>query len=134
MKNYNELCAKILVNGILSDDRTGVGTLSLFGEQLRFDLSDGFPAVTTKKLAWKSVVSELIWFIEGSGDERRLAEILYGTRDSSKKTIWTANAESSYWKPKAKFDGDLGRVNGVIGEHQRLMEQIHINQQTNYYN
>ena len=85
----------------------------MFGEQLRFNLRDGFPAVTTKKLAWKSVVSELLWFIEGSGDERRLAEILYGTRDASKKTIWTANAEAPYWKPKAKFEGDLGRVYGV---------------------
>ena len=54
-----------------------------------------------------------MWFIEGSGDERRLAEILHGTRDQSKQTIWTANAEADYWKPKAKFPGDLGRVYGV---------------------
>ena len=113
VQNYNQLCAKVLLTGTPSTDRTGVGTRSLFGEQLRFNLRDGFPAVTTKKLAWKSVVSELLWFIEGSGDERRLAEILYGTRDASKKTIWTANAEAPYWKPKAKFEGDLGRVYGV---------------------
>jgi thymidylate synthase len=80
---------------------------------MRFNLQEGFPAVTTKKLAWRAVVSELLWFLEGSGDERRLAEILHGTRDSSKKTIWTANAEADYWKSKAKFDGDLGRVYGV---------------------
>jgi thymidylate synthase len=80
---------------------------------MRFDLRTGFPAVTTKRLAWKSVVSELLWFIEGSGDERRLAEILHGTRDPEKKTIWTANAEADYWKPKAKYEGDLGRVYGV---------------------
>ena len=111
--NYLELCKRILETGTLSEDRTGVGTLSLFGEQLRFDLRDGFPAITTKKLAWRSVVAELIWFIEGSCDERRLAEIQFGTRDKSKKTIWTANAEADYWIPKARFDGDLGRVYGV---------------------
>ena len=113
MENYNVLCKKILDQGVLSEDRTGVGTYSLFGEQLKFDLTKGFPAVTTKKLAWRAVVSELLWFLEGSGDERRLAEIQYGTRDPSKKTIWTANAQAEYWKNKAKFDGDLGRVYGV---------------------
>jgi thymidylate synthase len=80
---------------------------------MRFNLQDGFPATTTKKLAWRAVVSELLWFLEGSSDERRLAEILHGTRDPSKKTIWTANAEADYWKPKARFEGDLGRVYGV---------------------
>ena len=115
--NYLELCERILETGTLSEDRTGVGTLSLFGEQLRFDLRDGFPAITTKKLAWRSVVAELIWFIEGSCDERRLAEIQFGTRDKSKKTIWTANATADYWLPKARFDGDLGRVYGVQWRH-----------------
>ena len=80
---------------------------------MRFDLRKGFPATTTKKLAWRAVISELLWFLEGSGDERRLAEILHGTRDPSKKTIWTANAEADYWKPKAQYEGDLGRVYGV---------------------
>jgi thymidylate synthase len=111
--NYLELCERILDNGIATTDRTGVGTLSLFGEQLRFNLQEGFPAITTKKLAWRSVVAELLWFIEGSGDERRLAEIQFGTRDQSKKTIWTANATADYWIPRARFDGDLGRVYGV---------------------
>jgi thymidylate synthase len=115
--NYLELCERILETGTLSEDRTGVGTLSLFGEQLRFDLRDGFPAITTKKLAWRSVVAELIWFIEGSCDERRLAEIQFGTRDKSKKTIWTANATADYWIPKARFDRDLGRVYGVQWRH-----------------
>lgn len=101
------------MEGTDSTDRTGVGTRSMFGEQLRFDLNEGFPAVTTKKLAWKAVVSELLWFIEGSGDERRLAEIQHGTRDSAKTTIWTANANADYWKHKARYDGDLGRVYGV---------------------
>ena len=113
MKNYNELVSKVLFQGEPSEDRTGVGTISLFGEQLRFDLSAGFPAVTTKKLAWRAVVAELLWFIEGSRDERRLAEIQYGTRDESKKTIWSANADADYWKSKAVFASDLGRVYGV---------------------
>jgi len=80
---------------------------------MRFNLQEGFPATTTKKLAWRAVVSELLWFLEGSSDERRLAEILHGTRDITKSTIWTANAEADYWKSKAKFPGDLGRVYGV---------------------
>jgi thymidylate synthase len=113
MKNYNELMSKVLFEGAASEDRTGVGTISLFGEQLRFDLNAGFPAVTTKRLAWRSVVAELLWFIEGSRDERRLAEIQYGTRDESKKTIWSANADADYWKAKAVFKNDLGRVYGV---------------------
>jgi thymidylate synthase len=112
MKQYLDLLNKILEQGITSNDRTGIGTKSLFGEQIKFDLTTGFPAMTTKKLAWKSVVSELLWFIEGSNDERRLAEILYGTRDPSKITIWTANAISSYWKSKARFDGDVGKIYG----------------------
>ena len=111
--NYLELCKKILFAGTDTNDRTGVGTLSLFAEQLRFDLKAGFPAITTKKLAWRSVVAELIWFMEGSDDERRLAEIQFGTRDNTKKTIWTANATADYWLPRARFDGDLGRIYGV---------------------
>lgn len=113
MDNYLELLNHILENGEDRSDRTGTGTRSVFAQQLKFNLKLGFPAVTTKKLAWKACASELVWFIEGSGDERRLAEIQHGTRDPSKKTIWTANAEADYWKPKAKFEGDLGRVYGV---------------------
>ena len=123
MQNYNELCKKIILTGTQDIDRTGVGTVSLFGEQLRFNLQDGFPAVTTKRLAWKSVVSELLWFIEGSGDERRLAEILHGTRDESKQTIWTANANSGYWLPKSRYAGDLGRVYGVQWRHWRYVDE-----------
>jgi thymidylate synthase len=113
MKQYSQALQFILDNGKDKSDRTGVGTRSVFGYQMRFDLKEGFPATTTKKLAWKSVVSELLWFLEGSGDERRLAEILHGTRDADKKTIWTANAEADYWKSKARYEGDLGRVYGV---------------------
>ena len=116
MKQYLELLQDILTNGETKDDRTGTGTISVFGRNLRFDLRRSFPAVTTKKLAWKACVGELLWFIEGSGDERRLAELTHGTRDGV-VTIWTPNALASYWKPKAKFEGDLGRVYGVQWRH-----------------
>ena len=117
MKTYLNALDHVLKHGTTRTDRTGTGTISVFGMQQRYDLSLGFPAMTTKKLAWKSAVSELLWFIEGSGDERRLAEILHGTRDAGKKTIWTDNAGADYWRPKAKFDGDLGRVYGVQWRH-----------------
>ncbi len=113
MKQYLDALKHVMEHGTDRKDRTGVGTRAIFGMQLRFSMEDGFPAMTTKKLPWKSVASELLWFIEGSNDERRLAEILHETRDSIKKTIWTANAEAEYWKPRAKFEGDLGRVYGV---------------------
>ena len=95
MRNYLEVLADILLSGEVREDRTGTGTISKFGMQMRFDLSKGFPAITTKKLAWKAVVSELLWFLEGSTDERRLAEILYGEKFEGRKTIWSANAEAS---------------------------------------
>jgi thymidylate synthase len=124
MKQYHDLLEDILNNGERKDDRTGVGTISVFGRQLRFDLSKGFPAITTKKLAWKSVVSELLWFIEGTGDERRLAEILHGSRDTERSTIWTGNAQAAYWTPRAKYDGDLGRVYGVQWRDWRGVDQL----------
>lgn len=113
MKQYIDLINDILENGEERGDRTGTGTISVFGRQMRFNLTEGFPAVTTKKLAWKACVGELVWFLEGSADERRLSAITHGTRDSTKTTIWTANAEAPYWKPKAKYPGDLGRPYGV---------------------
>lgn len=112
-EQYLQLMAEVLESGERRTDRTGVGTLSLFGRQLRCDLNEGFPALTTKKLAWRAVVGELLWFLEGSGDERRLAEITHGTRDPSAKTIWTPNAEAPYWADRAQYSGDLGRVYGV---------------------
>lgn len=115
MKQYLDVLKDVLENGIEREDRTGVGTRSLFAQQMRFDLKEGFPVVTTKKVPFKSVVSELLWFLEGSNDERRLAEILYGKPKeelNDKTTIWTANAKSNYWRSNAKFNGDLGRVYG----------------------
>jgi thymidylate synthase len=137
MKQYHQALEHILENGKQKTDRTGIGTISVFGHQMRFDLRTGFPAITTKKLAWKAVVSELLWFLEGSGDERRLAEILYGDRDARtdhgvlKPTIWTANAKADYWLPKAQYEGDLGRVYGVqwrdffgVDQIQQLIDGI----------
>jgi thymidylate synthase len=112
---YLNALKDILATGERRPDRTGVGTIGKFGVQMRFDLSLGFPAVTTKKLAWKAMVSELLWFIEGSGDENRLKEILHGNRYSDKKTIWSDNATAPYWTNKRlqRHAGDLGRVYGV---------------------
>lgn len=131
MDQYMKLLHDVYTSGKDRTDRTGVGTRSIFGYQMRFDLSNGFPAVTTKKLAWKAVVSELLWFIEGSTDERRLCEILHGTRDPAKTTIWTENANAPYWKDKAKFDGDLGKVYGYqwrnfngIDQLQKLVDNL----------
>lgn len=112
---YLDALQNILDNGEDRPDRTGVGTKGIFGMQMRFNLQEGFPALTTKKLAWKAVVSELLWFIEGSGDERRLAEILHGSRTTDKSTIWSANASADYWANKRlrRHPADLGRVYGV---------------------
>jgi thymidylate synthase len=120
-QQYLNALRDVLETGTRRDDRTGVGTISKFGMQQRYDLSQGFPAVTTKKLAWKACVGELLWFIEGSGDERRLAEITHGTRDGV-VTIWTPNAMAPYWKSKAKHDGDLGRVYGVQWRRWRAIK------------
>ena len=107
MQTYNDVLRKIMDEGV---DRVGrnATTRALFAMQMRFKMSDGFPAVTTKKLAFKAVKRELLWFLEGSNDDNRLKAL-----NGSEKTIWTDNAQADYWKPKAKFDGDLGRIYGV---------------------
>ena len=118
MKQYLEALEYILENGKDRGDRTGVGTRGVFGYQMRFNLRKGFPAVTTKKLAWKSVVSELLWMLEGSSDERRLAEIHYGKPREEligKNTIWTANADNqarNLGYKNTDTEKDLGPVYG----------------------
>ncbi|MDO8591123.1 MAG: thymidylate synthase [bacterium] len=107
MKIYNDILQEIMDKGIDRKGRNGF-TRAVFAKQMRFNLEDGFPAVTTKQLAFKAVKSELLFFIEGSSDDNRLKEL-----NGSERTIWTDNAEADYWKPKAKFPGDLGRVYGV---------------------
>ena len=112
MKQYLDALQYIFDNGEEVTDRTGVGTKSVFGYQMRFNLQEGFPAVTTKRLAWRSVVGELLWFLEGSTDERRLAELTYGESRSElvdKATIWTANAD--------KQGVDLGYINTTLTKH-----------------
>lgn len=119
MKQYLEALQYVLDNGEVCSDRTGVGTRSVFGYQMRFDLNEGFPAVTTKKLAWKAVVGELLWFLEGSTDERRLAEITYEKHRVDlvgKSTIWTANADAqgkALGYVNNEFTKELGPVYGA---------------------
>jgi len=115
MKNYLSALKYCFENGDFVKSSAG-NVKKAFGYQMRFNLQDGFPAVTTKKLAWRALVSELLWFLEGSNDERRLAEILYEDKKENlkdKKTIWTQNANSEYWKAKSTFIGDVGRIYGV---------------------
>ena len=120
MKQYLDALKYILENGVDRSDRTGVGTRAVFGMQMRFNLSDGFPAVTTKKLAFNSLKAELLWFISGSSDVKDLQKL--GSH------IWDANAEAPYWKSKARFEGDLGRVYGVQWRHWRTHEGREIDQ------
>lgn len=120
MKQYLNSLKHIISNGEAREDRTGVGTTSVFGYQMRFDLTESFPAVTTKKLAWKSVVSELLWMLEGSADERRLAEILYDKPREEligKNTIWTANADKQ-GKELGYVNSDTVKDLGPVYGHQ----------------
>ena len=114
-------------------DRTGTGVISSFGHQIRFNLEKGFPAVTTKSLAWKGVVSELLWFLEGSDDERRLAEIRFQKdrselTDLSKfSTIWTDNADSQGIElgyENTETTKKLGPVYGVQWRNWGGVDQI----------
>lgn len=129
MKQYLDLIQDILDHGVVRNDRTGVGTHSVFGRQLRFDLRDGFPAVTTKKLAWKSVVSELLWFLEGSTNEHRLAEIKNDNKpydqltEQERHTIWTANFEKQGVDLGYK-DGELGPIYGHQWRHWDIVKQF----------
>lgn len=95
MKQYLDLLQDVLLNGTRQEDRTGTGTLSVFGRQLRFDLSHGFPLVTTKKVFWKGIVGELFWMISGDTNIKSLQE--QGIR---------------VWDEWADQDGDLGPVYG----------------------
>lgn len=115
MKQYLDALKDILENGEQREDRTGTGTISKFGVQMRFDLQKGFPLVTTKKTAFRAMKAELLWFLEGSSDDFRLKEILHGERYSEKDTIWTANAQADYWVKRKlqRHPGDLGRIYGV---------------------
>lgn len=123
MKQYLDALRYILENGIDREDRTGTGTRAAFGMQMRFKMENGFPAVTTKKLAFNSLKAELLWFISGSSDVRELQKL--GSH------IWDANAEADYWKQKAKFPGDLGRIYGVQWRRWKAPDGKEIDQLAN---
>lgn len=111
MKIYNDVLQKILDEGVDREGRNG-NTRALFAIQMRFPLQEGFPAVTTKKLAFKAVKSELLWFLAMKATDRASDEALK-MLNGSERTIWTDNAEADYWMPKSQFKGDLGRVYGI---------------------
>ena len=120
MNQYLEVLRKTMDSGVDRDDRTGTGTRAIFGEVMRFKMSDGFPAVTTKRLAFRSVLAELLWFIAASSDVNELHAL--GVR------IWDGNAYAPYWAPKARFDGDAGRNYGQQWRDWISPRGIHVDQ------
>ena len=115
MKQYLDLLDDVMMNGVDSDDRTGVGTRCVFGRQLRFSLQHGFPAVTTKKLAFNSMKAELLWMISGSTNVHDLRAIQYGEENRfnlEKKTVWDDNYNNQALN-LGYTDGELGCVYGA---------------------
>ena len=125
--DYLDLLHTVMSTGEKRDqERTGTGTRSTFFCHLNFDLEAGYPLLTTKKVNFKAIASELLWFLEGSDDERRLAEIHYGKPRkelTDKKTIWTDNAENQ-GKALGYDDGLLGPVYGVQWRDWNGTDQI----------
>ena len=117
MEQYLDLMDRVMHEGVLKTDRTGTGTRSIFGHQMRFDLSKGFPCVTTKKLHLKSIIHELLWFLKGDTNIKYLKENGVG--------IWDE------WADK---NGDLGHVYGYQWRSWPTPEGKHIDQITQVIN
>jgi thymidylate synthase len=99
-RQYQQLLRDILDNGVEKKDRTGTGTLSVFGRQIRHKMSEGFPLLTTKKMAWKTMVTELLWFLRGETNIKFLLD--YDCH------IWDGDAYQAYLKECEKLKKDEG--------------------------
>ena len=97
-KKYQALLQDILENGVEKKDRTGTGTISVFGRQIRHKMSDGFPLLTTKKMYWKGICVELLWFLQGRTDLKWLLE--------NDCNIWTGDAYQAYLKECEKIKNE----------------------------
>lgn len=105
-KQYIELLEDILENGVRKQNRTGVDTISVFGRQIRHDMSEGFPLLTTKKMAWKSIVTELLWFLRGDTNIKYLVD--------NDCHIWDGDAYKAFEKLKQDLDADMRRTNPTM--------------------
>ncbi|QKE55278.1 thymidylate synthase 2 [Escherichia phage ECOP18] len=114
MQQYLKILTDVILLGEPRNDRTGTGTVSIFDSYAKFDLREGFPAVTTKRLAWKSVVGELLWFLSGSTNLHDLRVSTFG-RDEGQWTIWTPNYEDQ----AISMGYDRGNLGPVYGKQWR---------------
>lgn len=116
MKQYLSLLLDVANNGEWEENRTGIRTLSLNGAMRKYNLREGFPAVTTKKLAFKQVVGELLAFLKGTTDIREFHKL--GC------TVWDENLNSEYWIPKRQDENDLGLIYGKMWREFNYVDQI----------
>lgn len=133
MRQYQELLSNILAKGVRHDDRTGTGTISTFGYQTRFDLREGFPIVTTKRVPFRWVAEELFWFLSGSTDEadlRARGVDIWQEWATEEQTARFKRAEGDlgpvYGYLWRSFGGDYPRMNGV-DQIARLIREIEMN-------